>query len=362
MTPLPVLALLALAAVPPAPGADGGVRDADGGLAHGDDAAAALFTRRTRELMHTHVTVALPTDLPETAREAAFADAFAVFESIEERLNEWRPGSALSQVNNGAGGPAVPAPADVCEVVRVALAGAKRTDGLFDPTWAALRDVWRFGTDQTGEVPPVDELAKRCRLVNWRRVELRPLPSPSPERACTIRLPTKGMRLGLGGVVKGWGVDQAVSRLRARGLKHFFVQAGGDLYLAGSEGGRPWRAGVRDPRSPRDETFARVEVSDAAFSTSGDYEHFFVKDGVRYHHLIDPRTCRPATGSISATVLAKTAVDAEFLTKAVFILGPKKGARLAERLGASVIVVAPDETVHASKTLGARLNTWKNPR
>lgn len=332
-------------------------RDAGVAAARPDDAP---FVRRTREVMHTWVTISLPATLPATERERAFTESFAVFERIDERLNEWKPGSALSRVNEGAGGPAVEAPADVCEVVTAALEGAKKTNGLFDPTWAALRDVWRFGTDETGEVPSDAVLAAKCKLVGWRNVEVKPLEQPAPERACTIRLAKKGMRLGLGGVVKGWGVDEVVRLLRARGVKDFFVQAGGDLYLGGKNGERPWRAGIKNPRG--EDSIASLDVSDAAFSTSGDYEHFFVKDGVRYHHLIDPRTCRPATASTSATVLAASALDAEFLTKATFILGPVEGEALAAKLGASVVIVTPDGELHASKGLSPRPTERALPR
>jgi thiamine biosynthesis lipoprotein len=315
----------------------------------------AAFVSQSRDVMHTLVTVSLPASVPEAQRTAAFDEAFAVFEHIDQDLNEWRPESALSRVNDGAGGAAVPASADLCEVVAAALDGARRTDGLFDPSWAALRGLWRFGTDATGELPKPDALAAACKLVGWRDVELVPAKAPTPAVACTIRLKKKGMRLGLGGLVKGWGVDRVVKRLRARGLTDFFVQAGGDLYLAGRRGDRPWRSGIRDPRGGPQDFFASLEVSDAAFSTSGDYEHFFVKDGVRYHHLIDLRTCEPARASLSTTVLAKSALDAEFLTKAAFVLGPVEGQKLVQRFGAEAAWVLPDGSIRTTPGLDKRL-------
>ncbi|GMU59536.1 MAG: hypothetical protein AMXMBFR34_12990 [Myxococcaceae bacterium] len=198
--------LAALLVVSSAAWADAGTPDAGTG---------EPFVRRTRELMHTRVAIALPWSMDAAAREAAFAEAFAVFEAIEVRLNEWRPDSPLSRVNAGAGGKPVEAPADVCDVVSLALEGARKTGGLFDPTWAALKEVWRLGSDETGEAPSDEALAKVCPLVNWKAVELKPLTKPTAERACTIRPARLGMRLGLGGVVKGWGVDQVVKRLRS---------------------------------------------------------------------------------------------------------------------------------------------------
>src|SRR5207244_2956501 len=106
-------------------------------------------------------------------------------------------------------------------------------------------------------------------------VELAP-GDPATGPSCRVRLAKPGMKLGLGGIAKGWGVDQAVARLRSLGFRDFFVQAGGDLYAAGKKDEHPWRVGIRDPRGPPEKTFALLDVSDAAFSTSGDYEHFFV--------------------------------------------------------------------------------------
>lgn len=315
--------------------------------------AGAQNDARTRALMHTEVTIALPSSVPLAAREAAFTEGFGVFERIDAELNEWKPGSALARINAGAGAP-VEAPRVVCEVISLALDGAKRTGGLFDPTWAALRPVWKFGSAEDGVVPSKEAVAALCPKVEWERVKL----TLRPGGSCTVTLGVPGMQLGLGGLVKGWGVDRVVAALRKRGLQDFYVQAGGDLYVGGKNGGRPWRVGIRDPRGAKASTFARIELSDAAFSTSGDYEHFFLKDGVRYHHLIDPRTCWPARAAVSTTVLAKSATDAEFLTKAAFILGPKEGQQLVRSFGAAAVWVTNDGRVHATEGLEKQLEVW----
>lgn len=315
---------------------------------------------RTQPAMHTLVSVGLPAALPEAQREAAWGEVFAVFERIDAELNEWAPGSALSRVNAGAGGPGVEAPADLCAVVLLALDGARRTGGTFDPTWAAVRTLWRFGTAETGVVPSPRAVAQACRHVGWRKVGVLRVARPTAERACRIALRDRQAQLGLGGVVKGWGVDQAVALLRARGLSTFTVQAGGDLFVSGQPGGRPWGVGLREPRGAPDEAFARVEVQDQACSTSADSEHFFLKDGVRYHHLLDPRTCLPARGAVSVTVLAKTALDAEVLTKAAFVLGPKDGRAVVEAFGADAVWVTPDGGVQFTEGAKGRLD-WRPP-
>jgi thiamine biosynthesis lipoprotein len=322
-------------------------------LAGSPDRGAVRLAVETRELMATHVTVALVGVSGDEARRA-FEAAFGAFERVEWAMNEWRPRSPLARINARAGRRRpVRAPADLCEVLRIGLDGARRTDGLFDPTWAALSDVWVFDGSGRGHVPPREAVARRCRLVGHRRVELEPRAG-----GCAVRLPVAGMRLGLGGLAKGWAVDRAVERLRALGLADFLVQAGGDLYAAGKRGDRPWRIGIRDPRGARDDVLGEIELGDAAFSTSGDSERWFEVEGVRYHHVIDPRTCEPARASRQSTVLARTATEAEVLTKATFILGGAGGLALAERNGAAAVIVDAQGRIAVSPSLEGRIS-WR---
>ena len=323
-------------------------------------APAPRVRTETRPMMGTTVTVTLVGGTPEKAREG-FDAAFGAFERVNQVMNEWRPDSELSAVNRKAGdGEWVAVPEDLCAALRRGVKGAEQTGGLFDPTWAALRGMWRFVTDLTPALPDAAELKKRCALISSKDLEFAPAADGGPP-GCGVRLKRAGMQLGLGGLAKGWGVDEAVKKLRGQGFKDFFVQAGGDFYAAGKKAGRPWKVGIRDPRGEPDSVFAVLEVSDAAFSTSGDYENFFVLEGKRYHHIIDPRTCYPAEASRSATVLAPSAVDAEVLTKSVFILGGLEGLALAEKHGASAVVVTGDNQVRVSPKLEKKLKRSKPP-
>ncbi|HYQ80466.1 MAG TPA: FAD:protein FMN transferase [Anaeromyxobacteraceae bacterium] len=310
----------------------------------------------TRPSMSTVVSITVAGARPAAAARAVDA-AFAEFWRVEATMNEWRPGSPLSALNAAAGSGALTAlPADLCQVLRLARAGADRTGGLFDPTWAALRDLWRFGEGEAGGLPSPGALAARCPLVSWRGLTLR----GRPGAACQARLERAGMQVGLGGIAKGWAVDRAAAALRAAGLRDFLVQAGGDLYASGRRGDRPWRVGLRDPRGGPAEAFAWLDLRDQALSSSGDYEHFFVEGGVRYHHLIDPRTCRPATASRAASVLAGSPVEAEILSKATFVLGGEEALALAGRAGAEAVLVTAGNRVVVSPSLAARLE-WRPP-
>ncbi len=313
--------------------------------------AGGVRVTERRPLAGTLVSITV-SGVEEGAAAAALAAGFAPFERVEQAMNEWRPESPLSRLNAAAGsGEWIDVPPDLFEVLRLALDGARRTGGLFDPTWAALRDLWRFGDGQTGEVPDPAAVAARCRLLDPGALEL----WRGEDGRCRARLRRAGMQVGLGGIAKGWAVDRAAAALRARGVRDFLVQAGGDLYAGGRDRGRPWRIGIRDPRGAEGRRFAWLEVSDQAFSTSGDYERFFVAGGRRYHHLIDPRTCAPAEASRSATILAPSAVEAEVLSKAVFVLGGRAGLRLAEKEGAAAVLVTARNQVQVSPSLRGRI-------
>jgi thiamine biosynthesis lipoprotein len=293
------------------------------------------------------VTVIAP---PERAAEG-IAQTFRIFERVDRVMNEWREDSPLSRLNRRAGRGWVQLPGDLCEVLALGLEGARSTGGLFDPTWAALSDLWRFDGAETA--PPDDRaVAARCALVGWRGLQLRRRAADG----CEARLLRRGMRVGLGGLAKGWAVDAAARALRARGFRDFLLQAGGDLYAGGTRAGAPWHVAVRDPRAGPLDALAALDVSDRAFSTSGDYEHAFDAGGRRYHHLIDPRTCRPSSASRAVTLLARSAAQAEILGKAVFLEGGRAGLARAEAAGAAALVVTGDGEVIVSGSLAERLS------
>ena len=303
----------------------------------------------SRPAMGTLATVTVA-GVPEAGARAAIEAAFAVFARVDWSMNEWRPDSPLSRLNAEAGLGWVPLPPDLCEVLRLAKRGAERTGGLFDPSWAAVSDLWRF--DGADPAPPDPaRLRAACALVDHRRLHVR----PGARGACEARLARPGMKVGLGGIAKGWALDAAARALRALGYRDFLLQAGGDLYAAGTRGGAPWPVAVRDPRGGPLDTVASVPVSGRAFSTSGDYVQGYEKEGRRYHHLLDPRTCAPARASRAVSVLARSAVDAEILGKALFVTGGRAALALAARLGAEAIVITANGEVLATPGLRARL-------
>jgi thiamine biosynthesis lipoprotein len=217
-------------------------------------------------------------------------------------------------------------------------------------TFAALSGLWKFDyQDKDNSIPDRKEIDRRLPLVNYRDVVV-------DDTAGTAMLRRKGMRVNLGGIGKGYAVDRAVDILRRRGLHDFMIQAGGDMYVAGMRGDRPWRLGIRDPRGPADRVFAALDLRDGTFSTSGDYERFFMKNGVRYHHIIDLRVGEPARLCRSVTLVTERAVVADALAKGVFILGPDEGMALIERTpGVQGVIVSAKNEVSISSGLRSRL-------
>jgi FAD:protein FMN transferase len=307
------------------------------------DAPPARIVERVRPAMGSELRLTAWT-ADEGGAVAVFDAVFAEFDRLEDLMSVWREGSDIQRLNAAAGDHPVPVSPDVREVLGIAHQVSEWTDGKFDVTFAALSGLWKFDyQDKDDTIPDRGEVLKRLPLINYRDLFV-------DDRAGTAFLKRKGMRVNLGGIGKGYATDRAAAILRARGLRDFMIQAGGDLYAAGRRGDRPWRVGIRDPRGPADRSFAALDLSDSTFSTSGDYERFFMKDGRRYHHILDLSVGEPARGCRSVTLVTGRAVIADALAKGVFVLGPEAGMALIERLPdvEGVIVGASNEVLVSS--------------
>jgi thiamine biosynthesis lipoprotein len=225
-------------------------------------------------------------------------------------MSPWVSTSDVSKLNAAEGRAVIVDPASFF-VLQQALKHSRSSDGRFDISFAAVGELWRF--EEGSHAPPPKSIEQRLGLVDFRRVLL-------DDKTRSVRLADPRMRISLNGIAKGYAVDCARDALRAAGIRHFLLRLGGDLYASGRRGDRKWKVAIQDPRA-KDRTIADMEIEDAAFSTSGDYERFFMEGGKRYHHILDPKTGYPASESRSVTLLTRDAITAEGLSKAVFIGG-----------------------------------------
>ena len=290
----------------------------------------------------------------EREAEIAFEHVFREFDRLESLLSIWKDESDVVRMNRNAGVAPVPVSQDTINVLREAAQASALTRGKFDITFGALSDIWRFDHDQDNVVPDRQLIEARLTRIDYRAVQV-------DGTAHTAFITRPNMRVHLGGIGKGYAIDRAIALLRDRGFTDFLIQSGGDLYAAGTNGGQPWKLGIADPRGAH-EPFATLQISDGTLSTSGDYERFFMKDGRRYHHLIDPDFGEPASGCRSVTIVTNRAVMADVLSTGVFILGPEEGMALVEKLpNVEAVIVTSDNEVLISSGLRSRIELMRPP-
>jgi FAD:protein FMN transferase len=307
-----------------------------------------LMLERTGGVMGTSMRlVAIGRD--RAALEEALVAAEAELRRVEDLMTDWRA-SPLMDLNAAAGSGPVAVPTELGRLVERSLLVAELSGGAFDPTWRGVGTLWKLRADPP-VVPDDAAIAAGLERVDFRRVAVT---TDAAREVYTVELPA-GFELGLGGIAKGYGVDRAMTVLMEHGVEHAVVDAGGDLKALGQHFDGPWEVAIRHPRrqaGERGDVMAVVPVSNACVVTSGDYERFVVIDGVRHHHILDPRTGRPSTGCMSATVVGPDAAVCDALATALCVLGPDDGLALIERSGAyQALAVGMDGAVRTTAGL-----------
>lgn len=304
--------------------------------------AAPADQIRSRELgvMGTSLEIEAIGPDPEQLDRAIDA-AVVELRRVEDLMTDWRP-SPLTRLNDAAGEGPQEVPPELARLIARGIEIGKLTDGAFDITYAGVGRLWDFKRQ-----PPVlpDPAAIEAGLANVGYERIRVDLDES-----TVELPA-GMRIGLGGIAKGYGVDRAMGVLLDHGVEHGIVNAGGDLKALGRKQGKLWEIAIKHPRD-RERVLAVIPLSNTCLVTSGDYERFFEVDGVRYHHILDPRTGYPARGCMSATVTAPDAAFADALATALAVLGPGRGLAIVEEMPrVEALLVDMQGEVHVSSGL-----------
>lgn len=302
--------------------------------------AYALWLHDEQAIMGTSVRVELWHE-DEVAGKAAIAAVMEEMHRIDSSMSPFIPSSELSRVNQMAAAQSVVISQELFDLITRSLAVSKLTGGAFDITFSSVGYLY----DYRRHIKPTEaEIQRALPGVNYRHLKLDP-------RHRTIRFGRPGMRIDLGGIAKGYAVDACIDLLKKRGITHALVTAGGDSRIVGDRRGRAWMIGIRDPRR-RDDMVAVLPLNDTAVSTSGDYERYFEADGVRYHHIINPKTGHSASEVRSVTIIAPDATTTDGLSTGVFVLGLERGMALVESLtDVDAVIVDKQGQMHFSKGL-----------
>jgi thiamine biosynthesis lipoprotein len=256
-------------------------------------------------------------------------------------MSPYKPNSELSRINQRAAGETVQISEEMFNLLKQSLRMSQMSKGAFDITFSSVGHLYNY---REGVKPTDQEIQKSLESINFRHVLL-------DETNRSVRFARPGVRIDLGGIAKGYAVDNGIAILANCGIKGGLVSAGGDSRILGDRGNRPWMMGVRHPRK-KDGVAVVLPLSNTAISTSGDYERFFVEDGKRYHHIISPQTGKSISTTWSATVIGPDATTTDALSTTVFVLGPEKGLQLIESLaGIDAVIIDAQGQMHYSSGL-----------
>ena len=302
--------------------------------------AHAEWLYRDAPIMGTRCDVELWTE-DHLKGEAAIAAVFDEMRRVDNEFSTYKPESEVSRVNAQAAKAPLRISKELFDLIQTSLDYSKLTRGTFDITYASVGYLYNY----PDHVRPNDaQIAAALPESNYRHVHLDPA-------AQTVYFDHDGVRIDFGGIGKGYAVDRGIAVLQGLGVTRAMVNAGGDSRIIGDRFGKPWVIGIRDP-DDRTRTILKIPLSDTAFSTSGDYERFFDEGGVRYHHILDPRTGRSPHVVRSVTIIGPIATRTDALTKSVFVMGVKEGISFINHLSdIDAVAVTPDRKIWYSKGL-----------
>jgi thiamine biosynthesis lipoprotein len=277
--------------------------------------------------------------------------AFNRMKNIEKITNFCDPKSELSRINQQEDKSSVDVGYEMCEILKESLKYSKITDGAFDVSIGSLSKLWNFGSNTTP--PPRIKIIDSALLVGYEDVKF-------DINKRQVSFGRKGMKIDLDGVNKGYAVEEAAKILTDAGYHNFLINLGGNIKAMGTNPwGFQWKVGIRHPRS-KDNILTTLKLHDMAVATSGDYEHYFISAGQRYHHILDPQSGYPVSnGCISVTIITPSAFIADILSNAVFVLGQKAGMDIIEDLEQVEGIIVTDKDILVSSGLTEKIQVRK---
>lgn len=291
----------------------------------------------------------------EKAGNKAISEAYERIGEIENLMSTSIEGSDVYTMNKNAGKEATKINSSTMDVMLEGLEYFNVTKETFNIGLGSLIELWGIGKDWQ-KVPTAEEITEAKNHIDLNNLEV------SKENS-TVFIKDPKMLVDLGGIAKGYAVDESIRILKKSGIKSGIVNLGGDIYALGTKpDGTPWRVGINNPEIGTNNSIARISVSDKSVLTSGDYERYFIENGVRYHHIIDPKTGMPAdNGVVSVTIVSDTCMDADVLATSALILGVEEGLKLIEsRPGVEGLLITKDKEVYVSSGLKSDLEILDN--
>jgi thiamine biosynthesis lipoprotein len=305
--------------------------------------APSLY-KRVLKLMGNRFEISVVAEDPVWADEC-IADAVKEIQRIEKLFTTFSEFSQTNLINRNAGIGPVKVDKEVVDLIKRSKKISDVTQGAFDITYGSIdKRLWNFDQTMTS-LPDLQTAKQLVRLINYHHVIL-------DEKNCTVFLKEKGMRIGFGGIGKGYAAEKAKSLLQLKGVKSGIVNAAGDLTAWGYQpNGKPWTIGIADPNASR-HAFSFLEITDTSVATSGNYEKFVTIGGKKYSHTIDPKTGLPVTGIKSVTIICPNAEIADAMATPVMIMGIKAGLDMINQIkGIACIIIDDNDTIHTSKNI-----------
>lgn len=300
----------------------------------------------SRTLMGTRVDITVQA-LNADAAEAAMATAFAEMARLSDMMSRYRATSVVSALHLAAGLQPVAVAPEMMHALKMARQMSERSQGAFDITVGAFQG-WNFDPAQT-IIPDAAEIARELPLVNYRDLIL-------DEKSATAYLRRRGMRVDLGGIAKLPILQAGMQVLKRHGMADAMINGGGDVLVSGQLQGRDWRVGLRDPRAP-ERIVGVLDLSEGFVAASGDYERCFVRNGRRYHHILDPKTGQPTAGPHGVALVSRKLEDINGLGAAIMVAGAEAGRRLLAPLkGVDALLVESDQRLWLSAGMAKRLH------
>ena len=277
----------------------------------------------------------------EKHAELCADQVFTEMRRIDALMSPYIPESELSKINDQAASSPVAISDEMFNLIKVSLRYSELSSGAFDITFSSVGYLYDYRNKRQPSEATINELLP---AINYRHITL-------DEKKHTIGFSMKGVRIDLGGIAKGYAVDNAVAILRKCGIQNGYVKAGGDSFVLGDRNGQPWMLGIKHPRQ-ENKVVVRLPLNNVAVSTSGDYERFFIQDGIRVHHIIRPATGKPVTETWSATVIGGSALETDALSTTLFVMDLKSALALLDKFqGVDAIIIDSQGEMHYSSGL-----------